>query len=115
MSKKQDGYQKIIDFVCAFPALSGSLPATTHNRNSGRETGTLGGTDVQGARAQLRFVASDALEFGLTVDYQRDNSESRADSITAIGAFIPPVKAWDNFMFNGTLTGTGLVADRPNP
>jgi len=115
MSKKQDGYQKIVDFVCAFPALSGTLPATTHNRNSGCVTGTLGGTDVQGARAQLRYVASDALEFGLTADYQRDNSESRADSITAIGAFIPPVKAWDNFMFNGTLNGSGLVADRPNP
>ena len=115
MSKKQDGYQKIIDFVCAFPALSGTLPATTHNRNSGCQTGTLGGTDVQGARAQFRFVASDALEIGATLDYQRDNSESRADSITGIGAFIPPVKAWDNFNFNGTLTGTGLVSDRPNP
>ena len=115
MSKKQDGYQKIVDFVCAFPALSGTLPATTHNRNSGCVTGTLGGTDVQGARAQLRFVASDALEFGLTADYQRDNSESRADSITAIGSFIPPVQAWDNFMFNGTLNGSGLPADRPNP
>jgi iron complex outermembrane recepter protein len=115
MSKKQDGYQKIVDFVCAFPALSGTLPATTHNRNSGCVTGTLGGTNVQGARALFRFVATDALEFGATFDYQRDNSESRADSITGIGPFIPPVKAWDNFMFNGTTTGTGLVADRPNP
>ena len=115
MSKKQDGYQKVIDFVCAFPALSGSLPATTRNRNSGCQTGTLGGTDVQGARAQFRFVANDVLEFGTTVDYQRDNSESRADSITGIGFLIPPVKAWDNFMFNGTLNGSGLVADRPNP
>jgi iron complex outermembrane recepter protein len=115
MSKKQDGYQKMIDFVCAFPALSGTLPAVTHNRNGGCEDGTLGGTDMQGARAQLRFVASDALEFGMALDYQRDNSESRADSITAIGAFIPPVQAWDNFMFNGTLNGSGLVKDRPNP
>ena len=104
MSKKQDGYQKIIDFVCAFPALSGTLPATTHNRNSGCETGTLGGNDVQGARGQFRFVASDALEFGVTVDYQRDNSESRADSITGIGAFIPPVANWDEFNFDGTQT-----------
>ena len=115
MSKKQDGYQKVIDFVCAFPSLSGTLPATTRNRNSGCETGTLGGTDVQGARAQFRFVANEALEFGATLDYQRDNSESRADSITAIGAFIPPVRAWDNFMFNGTLNGSGLASDRPNP
>ena len=38
-----------------------------------------------------------------------------ARPITAIGNFIPPVKAWDNFMFNGTLNGSGLVADRPNP
>ena len=104
MSKKADGYQKVVDFVCAFPALSGTLPATTRNRNSGCQTGTLGGTDVQGARAQFRFVANDALEFGATLDYQRDNSESRADSITGIGPFIPPVANWDQFMFNGTQT-----------
>ncbi|HUK02223.1 MAG TPA: TonB-dependent receptor [Steroidobacteraceae bacterium] len=115
MSQKATGYQKLIDFVCAFPAESGTLPAQTHNRNSGCQTGTLGGTDVQGARAQLRWVTNDVLEFGVTADYQRDNSESRADSITAIGPFIPPVAAWNNFQVNGTLTGTGLPADRPNP
>jgi iron complex outermembrane receptor protein len=115
MSKKQDGYQRDLDFVCLYPALSGTLPAVTHNRNSGCQIGTLGGIDMNGARGSLRFVASDALEFGMIFDYQRDDSQSRADSITAIGFLIPPVAAWNNFQRNGTLTGTGLVADRPNP
>lgn len=113
MSKKEDGYQKMIDFVCAFPALSGTLPAQTHNRLSGCQDGTLGGTDVQGARAQLRWVASDTLDVGFSADYQRDNSESRADSITGIGFLIPPVAAWNQFINNGTLPGTPPT--RPNP
>ena len=117
MSKKEDGYQKMIDFVCAFPALSGTLPAQTHNRLSGCQDGTLGGTDVQGARAQLRWVASETLDMGLAVDYQRDNSESRADALTGIGGFIPPVAAWNQFIFNGTLPGAtpGAPPVRPNP
>jgi iron complex outermembrane recepter protein len=116
MSKKADGYQKMIDFVCAFPALSGTLPAQTHNRNGGCQTGTLGGTDVNGARAQLRLVANENLEFGMAFDYQRDDSEGRADSITNVPSPIGGLFGnWNNFMFNGTLNGSGLVADRPNP
>ncbi|HTT03477.1 MAG TPA: TonB-dependent receptor, partial [Steroidobacteraceae bacterium] len=115
MSKRNDGYQKDEDFVCLFPGESGTLPAITHNRNSNCQIGTLGGTDMTGARGTLRYVASDSLEFGMIVDYQRDDSESRADSITGIGPFIPPVAAWNNFMVNGTLDGTGIPANRPNP
>jgi iron complex outermembrane receptor protein len=97
MSKKADGYQDRIDFACAFPALSGTLPATTHNRDQNCKLGTLGGTDVSGARAQFRFVASDAVEFGVSVDYQRDDSEARPDSLLTI---IPPAgSGWDNLMF----------------
>ncbi|HXS26058.1 MAG TPA: TonB-dependent receptor [Steroidobacteraceae bacterium] len=115
MSKRNDGYQKDMDFACLYPALSGSLPALTHNRNGGCQIGTLGGTAMTGARGTLRYVASDALEFGMIVDYQRDDSESRADAITGIGPFIPPVAAWNNFMVNGTLDGTGIPSHRPNP
>src|SRR5579862_5226471 len=81
MSKKEDGYQKMIDFVCAFPSESGTLPAETHNRLGGCQDGTLGGTDVQGARAQLRWLASETVDVGLAVDYQRDDSESSADAL----------------------------------
>jgi len=115
MSKRNDGYQKLMDFACLYPALSGTLPALTHNRNSGCQIGTLGGTAMTGARGTLRYVASPKLEFGMIVDYQRDDSESRADAITGIGSFIPPVAAWNNFMVNGTLDGTGIPSHRPNP
>jgi iron complex outermembrane receptor protein len=84
VSKQQKGYQNIIDFACAFPAQAGTLPASTRNRNQGCKVGTLGGTDVSGARIQLRLVSSDTLEFGLAADYQQDDSESRADSMTGI-------------------------------
>jgi iron complex outermembrane recepter protein len=87
VSKQQDGYQRIIDFACAFPSLAGSLPASTQNRGQDCQTGTLGGTDVRGARAQFRLVASDALEIGMALDYQRDASEARADSLIGI---VPP-------------------------
>jgi iron complex outermembrane receptor protein len=99
VSKKQDGYQDRIDFVCAFPALAGTLPAHTRNRDGGCKLGTLGGTDVSGARLQLRFVASEAFELGLSADFQRDDSEARAD--TAIGVVYPnpPTGAWDDAMF----------------
>jgi iron complex outermembrane receptor protein len=115
MSKRQDGYQKDMDFVCLYPQQSGTLPALTHNRNSGCQIGTLGGIDMTGARGTLRWLASDTLEFGLIADYQRDDSESRADGITGIGPFIPPVAAWNNFMVNGTLDGSGIPSHRPNP
>ena len=93
VSKKQDGYQKIVDFACAFPALSGTLPATTRNRGQDCQTGTLGGTDVAGGRAQFRFVATDTFDVNLALDYQRDDSEARADWMSVIntpGLVCPP-------------------------
>ena len=120
VSKKQDGYQKVIDFACANPSQAGTLVQTTHNRLADCQTGTLGGTDVQGARAQFRWAASDAVEVGLSLDYQRDDSEARADTLMGIGAFTPGFAAWDQFMFNGTVTftppgGTTPVTVKPNP
>lgn len=99
VSKKQNGYQKQIDFVCANPGESGTLPATTHNRSGGCQIGTLGGTDVSGARALLRYVINDNADINVGLDYQRDDSEARADTLlgTAIG---PPTAAWDQLMFN---------------
>ncbi len=122
VSRKEDGYQKDIDFACKFPALSGTLPKLVQNANSGCQLGTLGGTDISGARAQLRFVASDALDFGLALDYQRDDSEARADTLLSTGSkpFGGGTAAWDQFMFNGTLppppgSPPGTPASRPNP
>ena len=102
VSKKKDGYQTVIDFACAYPSLSNnglapndpnyrSIPSLIPNRNGGCKLGTQGGEDVTGARAALRWVASDAFELGLTADYQNDNSEARADTLVNIagpgGAF----------------------------
>jgi iron complex outermembrane recepter protein len=121
VSKKQDGYQKIIDFACAFPGEAGTLPVTTHNRLSNCQAGTLGGTDVQGARAQLRWVMTDNADLNLAFDYQRDDSEARADTLMGIGTpFAPGFAAWDQFMFNGTATvpigpNGSLVTVHPNP
>ncbi len=107
VSRKEDGYQKQIDFACKYPQLSGTLPRLVQNANAGCQLGTLGGADIAGARAQLRFVANDALDFGLALDYQRDDSEARADTLLSTGPkpFVGPVAAWDQFMFDGTVGG----------
>ncbi len=107
VSRKEDGYQKDIDFACKFPQLSGTLPKLVQNANAGCLLGTLGGTDISGARAQLRYLASDTLDFGLAMDYQRDDSEARADTLLSTGSkpFTGGTAAWDQFMFNGTIGG----------
>ncbi|HEV7443851.1 MAG TPA: TonB-dependent receptor plug domain-containing protein, partial [Steroidobacteraceae bacterium] len=98
VSKKQNGYQKLIDFVCANPSQSGTLPAQTHNRLGGCKTGTLGGTDVAGVRASIRYVVNDNIDFNVTMDYQRDDSEARADTLLAIGPFTNSVARWNALM-----------------
>src|SRR5882757_9663084 len=100
VSKKQDGYQKMVDFACAFPSLSGSLLPTIRNRSSGCVTGTLGGTDVSGARGALRYIVNDDIQIDVALDYQRDDSEARADTLVGIGAFTPGVTAWNNLMLS---------------
>jgi iron complex outermembrane receptor protein len=100
VERKQDGFQKVIDFACANPAQAGTLPVTVRNRLSGCQTGTLGGTDIAGARAQLRLVATDNMDFEVAIDYQRDNSEARADTLMAIGPLVGGFAAWDQAMFN---------------
>jgi iron complex outermembrane recepter protein len=98
VSKKQDGYVDDIDFVCEYPQLSGSLPRLITNRSAGCKIGTLGGTDVNGARAQLRYLASDALTIGLSFDYQRDDSEAAADTLLQAGPLVGGFLTWSNGM-----------------
>src|SRR5262249_8675263 len=107
VSRKEDGYQKDIDFACKYPQLAGTLPKLVQNANAGCLIGTLGGTDVSGARAQLRFVATDDLGFGLALDFQRGDSEGAADALLSTGPkpFGGPVAVWDQFMFDGTIGG----------
>ena len=95
VSKRQDGYQRVIDFACAFPDQAGTLPASTRNRGQGCQTGTLGGTNVQGGRVQFRFVGTETFDVNLALDYQRDDSEARADSMIGIisPGLCPPAPA----------------------
>jgi iron complex outermembrane recepter protein len=98
MSKKQDGYVNQYDFVCLYPQLSGTLPRMITNRDAGCKIGTMGGTDVNGARAQFRYVATDALTFNLAVDYQRDDSEAAADTLVQAGPLVGGFATWSNAM-----------------
>jgi len=88
----------MIDFACANPAEAGTLPAHTHNRLGGCQTGTLGGTDVAGARAAIRYVVNDNIDVNVALDYQRDDSEARADTLVAIGRFTNSVATWNSLM-----------------
>ena len=115
VERKQDGYQKMIDFACANPSEAGTLPITVRNRLSGCQVGTLGGTDIAGARAQFRFVATDTMDFEAALDYQRDDSPARADTLKAIGPLVGGFAAWDQAMFNGTIPGPNGTTIRPNP
>ncbi len=94
VSKSRDGYQTVLDFACANPTQAGTLPVRVPNRNAGCKVGTQGGEDVQGARASLRWVASDNLELSLTGDYSNDESEVRPDTLVAITGPGGPFQVW---------------------
>jgi iron complex outermembrane receptor protein len=81
MSKQREGYQKIFDFACVNPAAAGSIPTRSTNRFADCQVGTAGGEDVVGARASVRWVASEAVEMTFTADYQNDSSETRANTL----------------------------------
>src|SRR5262245_20793913 len=79
VSKQRDGYQKVIDFACAFPSQAGRIRSSIINRGKNCQIGTQGGEDVTGARAALRWAPSDKFEVTLTGEYTDDDSEARAD------------------------------------
>ena len=101
VSKKADGYVDRLDFVCLYPQLSGTLPREITNRGAGCKVGTMGGTDLNGARALFRFLASDSVTIGLSVDYQRDDSEAAADTLVQAGPLGGGFAAWSAAMQNG--------------
>ncbi len=80
-SNRSDGYMNIIDFACANPTLAGKLKPSTYA--PGCKIGELGGDNVQVARAALRFLASDALEFNLSADLTDDHGQGPADKVIA--------------------------------
>jgi len=104
VSKRRDGHQTVIDFACAFPDQAGTLPRRIFNRTSDCKIGTQGGEDVTGARAALRFVPREDLEFSLSGDFLQDDSEARADTLVTIarnpqtGLLPGPFQAWSDAM-----------------
>jgi iron complex outermembrane receptor protein len=120
LARREDGYVNRIDFVCRYPQLSGTLPRLITNRSADCKLGTMGGTDISGARGQLRFVASDTLSFDVAVDYQRDDSEAAADTLLQAGPLVSGFAAWNQAMVNGTIpppagSPPGTPPVRPNP
>ncbi len=106
VSKRQDGYVNRLDFVCLYPQLSGTLPRQITNRDAGCKLGTMGGTDVSGARALFRLVATDSLTFGLSFDFQRDDSEAAADTLLQATPLAGGFLTWSQAMQNGGPAGS---------
>jgi iron complex outermembrane receptor protein len=89
VSTSRGGYQDVIDFTCAFPAQSGTLPVMPVNQGRGCKTGTQGGEDVLGARGTLRWLASDRFEASVTGEVLNSNAEPRADALTNVAVGSP--------------------------
>ncbi len=96
MSKKRDGYQRMLDFRCEMerkgtPALAGSLPYvdainTAANNFSAKDCtfGRLGGEDVRAVRGKLLWAPASNISLTLIGDYTRDRSENPADQLLAV-------------------------------
>jgi len=96
VSKKRDGYQRLLDFRCDMerkgtPALAGRLPYgsqinTTANNFKADDctVGTLGGEDVRAVRGSLRWEPIDNVSLTLIGDYTRDRSENPADQLMIV-------------------------------
>ena len=83
VSKSRDGYQDVYDFACLYPEQSGNINPQSINVGKNCKVGTQGGEDVTGARATVRWIANDDLEFTFTYEYMDDSSEARADTLIA--------------------------------
>ncbi|MBN8829645.1 MAG: TonB-dependent receptor [Sphingomonadales bacterium] len=96
VSKKRDGYQRMLDFRCDMerkgtPALAGNLPYasainTTSNNFKADDctVGRLGGEDVRAVRGSLRWEPVDNVSLTLIGDYTRDRSENPADQLMVV-------------------------------
>jgi iron complex outermembrane receptor protein len=96
MSKKREGYQKLLDFTCEMnrrgtPALAGRFPVTTPLQQTTRldqvndcTIGHYGGEDVRGMRGSAMWQPTPSLKLTITGDYLRDLSENPADSVVDI-------------------------------
>nr|WP_250890481.1 TonB-dependent receptor [Sphingobium nicotianae] len=96
VSKKRDGYQRMLDFRCDMerkgtPALAGKLPYASAINNAANNfsagdctVGRLGGEDVRAIRGSLKWEPVDNVSLTLIGDYTRDRSENPADQLVAV-------------------------------
>jgi iron complex outermembrane recepter protein len=69
-AKTRDGYVRVLDYACTHPG--STIP--TNALGKGCEIGRQGEQKYATARAQLRWIASDDLNFNLAFDYLDDKS-----------------------------------------
>ena len=98
VSKSRDGYQDVLDWACLNPGVS-SIPQRVFNRQGGCKVATQGGEDIHGARAALRFEASEDFDLTITADFLDDKSEARADTLVALA------RIDDGGPFDGQISG----------
>ncbi len=117
VAHQQDGYLTRYDYGCLFPA--SGVPANG-GYTQGCVAGHEGGTDYHGARAALRWLASDTFEVNLIGDVTIDNSQVAAETLLGVN----PAVGWTAGEMNsglqappppGTPPGTPLPPPAINP
>jgi iron complex outermembrane recepter protein len=96
VAHQQDGYLTRYDYGCLFPA---SGVPSNGGYSQGCVAGHEGGTDYHGARAALRWLASDTFEVNLIGDVTIDNSQVAAETLLGVN----PAVGWGNGEFNSGL------------
>ncbi|HEU4624360.1 MAG TPA: TonB-dependent receptor [Steroidobacteraceae bacterium] len=82
---RKDGYVDQLDFTCEMnrlgtPELAGSFPSADRSApQRDCKMGTFGGINDTSAKAVMRYVASDRLEFSATTSYYRADDEAPAE------------------------------------
>ncbi len=111
LATSRDGYQDVLDFTCVHPELAGDLPIQPVNQGTGCKVGTQGGSDYIGGRGMLRWEASDDFEILLTGDYQKEDAEPKADTVTNID---PAAGfAWSGIPFGAAVPPMTSASSRP--
>lgn len=79
---KKGGYVDRVDFACANPAQAGTLPRIASTPSC--VLGKAGGRTATVARASLRWVPNDKLEFNLTADGSWTDSQPAPEILTTL-------------------------------
>jgi iron complex outermembrane recepter protein len=121
-SKRQDGYFKILDYECingagtlgpggpGFPGYPGVKLGSVVSPGQSCTVDTLGDEDVQAARAALRFVISDAMEFNLIGDVISQHQKGPSDKYTIMDGTNGLNAAWSAVVAT-QVYGPGIAYD----